>query len=476
MPRANARNAMFNRSRRNLARWFTLSMGSILVVFSGAIYYQEANKNLERLDQLLYKKARVMAANVEYELYQGQSRAILDSVPLLGNNPPPPDSEIIYARWYDRSGQLKQFFGAAAPEQLNETWEFETIKTADNYIGAKPTVTAVCSPMSYRSGLCSGSINAAATQTRANVALPQSFPIRYIWLRQVTLPVMHNGKAIGYLQIAMPMTRVQESLRNFLLILILTVLIALGATSLAGWFLGGLAMRPILEAYEQLQRFTANASHELRAPLAAILSNAQVGLLAPIDDGAAQHLRLEKIADVAKSMNILIGNLLFLARKTGCLAPEYLKEIDLTDLLAELVDCQTTTTAAQHLDFKSDLPFEPIMVQAEPDLLRQAVGNLIGNACKYTPAGGMVQLRLFTSSHQAIIQVEDNGIGIPQEDLPHIFERFYRVDKERVRETGGFGLGLAIAQQIIAAHGGHLSVQSEVGQGSIFQIELPLQY
>jgi signal transduction histidine kinase len=437
MPRANARNEMFNRSRRNLARWFTLSMGSIIVVFSGAIYYQEANENLENLDQLLYKKARVMAANVEYELYQGQGRAMLDSVPLLGNNPPPLDSEIVYARWYNEQGQLKHFFCAAAPEQLNLTWEFETIKTANNYIAAK-----------------------------ANV----------IWLRQVTLPVLHNGKAIGYLQIAMPMTRVQASLRNFLLILILTVLIALEATSLAGWFLGKLAMQPILEAYEQLQRFTANASHELRAPLAAILSNAQVGLLAPIDDGTAKHLRLEKIVDVAKSMNILIGNLLFLARKTGRLAPESLREIDLTDLLGELLDCQTTTTAAQHLDLKSDLPFEPIMVQVEPDLLRQAVGNLIGNACKYTPAGGMVQLRLFTSSHQAIIQVEDNGIGIPQEDLPHIFERFYRVDKERVRETGGFGLGLAIAQQIIAAHGGDLSVQSEVGQGSIFQIELPLQY
>ncbi len=146
---------MFNRSRRNLARWFTLSMGSIIVVFSAAIYYQEANENLENLDQLLYKKARVMAANVEYELYQGQSRAILDSVPLLGNNPPPLDSEVVYARWYDRTGQLKQFFGAAAPEQLNQTWEFETIKT-DNYIEAKPTVTAVCSPMSYGSSLCSG--------------------------------------------------------------------------------------------------------------------------------------------------------------------------------------------------------------------------------------------------------------------------------------------------------------------------------
>jgi signal transduction histidine kinase len=427
---------MFDRSRRNLARWFALAMGSILVVFSGAIYYQEANEKLERLDRLLYKKARVMAANVEYEMERGQGRVILDSVPLLGNNPPPPDSEIAYGRWYDRSKQLKQFFGAAAPEQLNETWEFTTIKTADNYTGTKPNV---------------------------------------IWLRQVTLPVTHGGRAIGYLQIGMPMTGLQESLRNFLLILILTVLIALGAIGIAGWFLGGLAMRPILESYEQLQRFTANASHELRAPLAAILSNAQVGLLAPIGDLTAKYLRLEKIVDVAKLMNLLIGDLLFLARQSECLLPKDLTAVDLTDLLGELVDCQTTATAAQHLDLKSDLPFAEIVVLAEPDLLRQAVGNLLNNACKYTPAGGMVNLRLFASGDRAIIQVEDNGIGIPKQDLPHIFERFYRVDKERVRETGGFGLGLAIAQQIIAAHGGNLSVKSEVGKGSIFQIELPLR-
>lgn len=434
MPRTDARHEMFNRSRRNLARWFALAMGSILVVFSGAIYYQQASENLERLDRLLYKKARVMAANIEYETDWGQSRVILDSVPLLGNNPPPPDSEISCGRWYDRAGKLQQFFGTAAPEQLHETREFTTIKTADNYTGTKPNV---------------------------------------IWLRQVTLPVTHNGQTIGYLQIAMPMTRLQESLRHFLLILIFTVLIALGAIGLAGWLLGGLAMRPILESYEQLQRFTANASHELRAPLAAILSNAQVGLLAPIDDCAAKYLRLEKIVDVAKSMNLAIGNLLFLARQAECLAPEVLREIDLTELLADLVDCQTIATAAQHLDLKSDLPFESIVVRAEPDLLRQAVGNLLDNACKYTPAGGMVELRLFASGDRAIIQVEDSGIGIPKQDLPHIFQRFYRVDKERVRETGGFGLGLAIAQQIIAAHGGNLSVKSEVKQGSIFQIELP---
>jgi two-component system, OmpR family, manganese sensing sensor histidine kinase len=131
--------------------------------------------------------------------------------------------------------------------------------------------------------------------------------------------------------------------------------------------------------------------------------------------------------------------------------------------------------AEKQLSLKSDLPKQPVETQAESDLLRQAVGNLLSNACKYTPAGGSVQLRLFTQSRWAVIQVSDSGIGIPPADLPHIFERFYRVDTKRTRQRGGFGLGLAIAKQLIEAHGGQISVTSVVGQGSKFQIELTLR-
>ncbi|BAZ53482.1 sensor protein [Nostoc sp. NIES-4103] len=425
---------MFNRSRRNLASWFTLSMGSILLIFSGLLYYQEADQQLDAVDLLLYKKARVITASVQYKLYQGQKRVFLKHLPVLGINPPPADSEIIYARWYDTDGKLKRYFGQLSPKKFNRTFELKTLKITNN-LGVSP---------------------------------------QNIWIREITLPVQHKGELIGYLQMAMPMTRVQDSLNRFIILLISTVLITLVITGLAGWFLSGIAMQPIYLSYKQLERFTAHASHELRTPLAAILSNAQVGLLASMEDSASKHLRLEKVAEVAKSMNSLIGNLLFLARRTGRLTPESLKEVDLSDLLKELLNSQSVKTAAEHLNLKSDLPKTPIVLRVDAELICLAVMNLLSNACKYTPDGGMVELRLFTKFSQVVIEVEDNGIGIGAADLPHIFEQFYRVEQHRTNSTNSFGLGLAIAQQIIEAHGGHLSVKSELGKGSVFQIKLPL--
>ncbi len=229
------------------------------------------------------------------------------------------------------------------------------------------------------------------------------------------------------------------------------------------------------QSNQQLQRFTANASHELRAPLAAILSNAQLGLMLVEEEPDQAKQRLEKIVGLTKSIGNLVNELLFLARHEGLIASEFIKPIDLVSLLKNLTPDWQERAESQKIAFQTQLPIESIIVKADADLLRLAVVNLLSNACRYTNAGGKVWLRLFKKSDRAIIQVEDTGIGIPSDALSHIFERFYRVDQTRRKFQGGFGLGLAIAQQIMQAHNGEITVSSKLGVGSIFQLSLPLE-
>ncbi len=425
---------MFHRSRCKLAQWFTLTMGTILVLFAGVIYYQAVFDELENLDELLYKKSRVIAVNARYDSRQQQLD--LENVPLIGSNVLPLDSEVVYARWYDTKSQIVQFFGTTPKAKLISNPGFETIETSLTKSRITPSIT---------------------------------------WLRQLTLPVYQDNLLIGYLQIAVPLTSVQNNLAQLRLVLLLTVPATLGVIALAGWFLGGLAMQPIRDSYNQLQRFTADASHELRSPLAAISSNAQYGLISQSNDLEMQRQRFGKIFDITKSMSVLVNNLLLLARHQGELPAESLQKVDLRSLLAQIADEFTTLETAQHLNLTYTLPTDSVHVLGDRDLLGQAVVNLLSNACKYTPSGGQVQLRLFIQSYWAAIEVTDNGIGIPEADLPYIFERFYRVDKKRVRKTGGYGLGLAIVQQIVFVHGGNISAKSVIEKGSTFQIVLPLK-
>lgn len=422
---------MFQRSRHNLATWFTLSMGSILVLFAGILYLREARDRLQTFDQTLYNLSRLMAAGVENYVYQGHQQTDLENVPILGSDTSPLSTDLTFARWYTSDQRLLQFVGEIPPEQLKAPIGFQTLVVEN-----------------------------AQSKMR---------------LRQLTLPVYQNDRLIGYLQIAASLSVIEQPLQQLRLFLVGIVPLALAAIALTGWILGGRAMQPIRQSYQQLQQFTADASHELRAPLAGILSHAQVGLMEPIEPQEQQE-RLTLIAQVAESMSLLISQLLLLARHQGKLSTTLLKSVDLNQLVRPVMEIFDEQFCQKQQVFHHELSPVPLVVSVEPALLRQAIANLLSNAHRYTSAQGTIELRVFEFHRWAVIQVKDTGIGIEPEDLPRIFDRFYRCDPVRSRETGGFGLGLAIVRQIVEAHGGEITVQSFPDQGSAFEIRLPLQH
>ncbi len=402
------------------------------MLFAGVIYQIEVQDKREALDRLLLDKTRIMAASVHYNIHQNQTAVDLTNVPLLGSGSHPLAEDLIYVRWYNAQGRVVRFFGVAPANQLNTPLGYQTIQPTDRWLQ------------------------------------------HHRWLRQITLPVEGRTGTLGYLQVAAPLTETHNQLQELQMALTLAVPIALGVIGFMGWLLSGIAMRPIRRSYQQLQRFTADASHELRSPLSAILTNAQLGLMLASDDARFQP-PLENIVESAKSMGSLVNNLLLLARHQGKLAPELLKLLTLNPFLAEIVSQFRGLAEAQGIQLNYEQPEQAIQVWADPDLLKQVIENLLSNACKYISTGGSVRLRLVPHPGWAVVQVIDTGIGIPAMDLPYIFDRFYQVDTARSFDSDGFGLGLAIVQQIVQAHSGHIHVMSVVGQGSTFQIELPLK-
>ncbi len=222
-------------------------------------------------------------------------------------------------------------------------------------------------------------------------------------------------------------------------------------------------------AYDAQRRFVSDASHELRSPLTSIRSNIeylQRALEAPAED------RSEALADVAaevERMSRMTSDLLLLAKADAGHKIE-MGPVALNDLLAEIYRQRQASRLGIKLELAS---VQPATVPGNATWLKQLLLILVDNALKYTPQGGNVSLSLSREVDRAVIRVSDTGIGIPQSDLPHIFERFYRGVYFRARDEGGAGLGLAIARWIVEEHGGQIEAQSESGIGTTFTVRLP---
>ncbi|MBI4287843.1 MAG: HAMP domain-containing protein [Chloroflexi bacterium] len=225
-------------------------------------------------------------------------------------------------------------------------------------------------------------------------------------------------------------------------------------------------------AFNRQRQFTADASHELRTPLAVMQAESTLALSKERTESEYRK-SLELVSLESGYMSSLIDKLLFLARADAGKEPLELEKVNMTGLLEELSADVEALAREKGPQFKLG-PLEDATVRGDRVKLRQLLLNLLENAVRYTPGGGSISATVATEGDMAVVTVSDTGIGISAEHLPHIFERFYRVDKARSRADGGAGLGLAIARYIAEVHGGRIEVESEPGKGSAFRVMLPL--
>lgn len=320
-------------------------------------------------------------------------------------------------------------------------------------------------------------------------------------------------------ELAQPVTMGERSLARFGKMLMLVIPLALVLASLGGYWLSGRALAPVTQitndarrinatnlsdrlvvppardelrelsetlnamlgridrSVSQLRQFTADASHELRAPLALIYTAAEFSLRR---ERPREELvdALEKILRESRHTTSLVDSLLLLARAdSGGDSLQAPVPINLSTLCQDAADRAAELGSAKSISVVTDLGSTSIVVDGDETALRRLLLILVDNAVKYTPAGGRVDVGLAVdrnAGHAALIRIADSGIGMAAADLPHVFDRFWRADKVRSRTMGGTGLGLAIARWIVDRHGGTIVVSSEVGQGSVFTVTLPL--
>jgi heavy metal sensor kinase len=226
-------------------------------------------------------------------------------------------------------------------------------------------------------------------------------------------------------------------------------------------------------AFDRIARFTADASHELRTPLAVMRTTAEVALRG--NGGTAEHRdSLERIVSELQRSSQLVDNLLLIANADAGHGRPAMRSMNLAASVGEACTEAAVLARAKGITLNAGIPETPVPVEGDADALRRLFLILIDNAVKYTPPGGRCNVAVEVCDGAATGTVSDDGIGIAAEDLPHIFDRFYRVDRARSRAQGGSGLGLAIGRWIAESHAGSITVTSEPGRGSVFTVRLPL--
>jgi heavy metal sensor kinase len=224
------------------------------------------------------------------------------------------------------------------------------------------------------------------------------------------------------------------------------------------------------DAFERQGRFTADASHELRTPLTTVIAELEWALARDRSDGEYQD-SLRVCMTAAQRMRTVVEGLLTLARADAGAIERRREAVDIARVAKETVASVEPSAAERGIQLRAE--GETAIVEGDPDRLRDLIANLVSNAVQYSSAGGKVICSTSAVGGRPILEVLDTGPGIDSEDLPHVFERFYRANKARSRAAGGAGLGLAISKWIAESHGGRISCESANGRGTRFTVEFP---
>jgi len=488
---------MFQATRRRLAVWYTAVTAVLLLLFASGVYLYVRSTLVERIDDTLNHVVEIVERSLVIESINSDVDKFRINVEAsFRNNADTVEDDHIDLEWFSPTGEL---LWSTLSEPLN-------IPIRANRTGE--TVRAVKEERCRGAGKLLTSDSALAQRP----ATANSTGDSALLLRQVTQRVEVGRQVLGYLRVSHPWFEVTKPSRQLIFDLALGTGLMVLSVGASGWFLSGKAMEPVGESYQRLKQFTADASHELRSPITLIQTNVQVALadleLTEAETTTALHYRqqLKVVERLTQRLGKLVNDLLFLARQDSGITKDAFSSCPLDALLIEVVEEQQLLAAEKKIILSLNL-VDPPALETNPKLLDKwftFVGNwnqlvrlftnLIGNALRYTPAGGRVNVELarieginrvsglrYTSA-QLQIKVSDTGIGIPAEAIPHLFNRFYRVDPARTHTTGntatesttGSGLGLAIAQAIVEHHQGLIQVESTLGKGTTFIVTLPI--
>ncbi|MEM8829345.1 MAG: HAMP domain-containing sensor histidine kinase [Cyanobacteria bacterium P01_G01_bin.19] len=458
-------NLLFQSTRRRLAFWYTTVTAVLLLLFAIGVYSYVRATLVDRIDDTLKHVVEVVDRSLVIQpLAETKGRYGVNVDASFNKNVDALEDDRIDLEWFDPEEKL---LWSTFEQQLNYPFHFH--RSGETVYLSKDRV-----------------------------------------LRQIVQRVELEHRLLGYLRVSHPWFEVTKPIDRLIKDLIVGISLMIISVAAIGWFLSGIAIEPIQVSYNSLKQFTADASHELRNPIATIQTNVQMALAYPEAEPQLQQRQLQIIERLTQKLGRLVNDLLFLARSDSGIVQQEWQPVPLDALLIDVIEEQRIAATQKGLflslhivepELEEEIDEEEIFtIQGDWDRLSRLFTNLIANAIEHTDrpinsqdaadASVEVELEIVKSSpksirvrensrqHELQIKVKDNGKGIPDDAIASIFDRFYRADPARsakrdIDTPTSAGLGLAIAKAIVDNHRGQITVDSVLGKGSTFTVVLP---